>query len=151
MIPDQVKQILDQNGLEALEFSPGSTPTARQAAEQIGATVGQIAKSILMRGRDGSYRMFVTAGDRRINSGKVKRLTGIKHSMADAHETLEVTGYPPGGVCPFAVTGIEIYLDASLKEYETIYPAAGTDSSGVPVGYHKLMEITGALQCDVSS
>ncbi len=150
MIPERVKQVLDQYHLEVLEFTPGSTPTALQAAEQIGAAVGQIAKSILMRGKDGSYRMFVTAGDRKISSGKVKRLTGMKHSMADAQETQSVTGFLPGGVCPFGVTKTAIYLDISLMAYDTIYPAAGTDASGVPVSFEQLMEITGASLCDVT-
>lgn len=142
---------MDRHGLKALEFAPGSTPTAETAAAQIGVEVGQIAKSILMRGKDGRYRMFVMAGDQKVSSSKVKRLTGSKHSMAGAEETLEVTGFSPGAVCPFGVEGVEIYLDVGLKRFETIYPAAGTDASGVPVEYEKLMEISRAKECDLSS
>lgn len=142
---------MDRYGLKALEFAPGSTPTAETAAAQIGVEVGQIAKSILMRGKDGRYRMFVMAGDQKVSSSKVKRLTGSKHSMAGAEETLEVTGFSPGAVCPFGVEGVEIYLDVGLKRFETIYPAAGTDASGVPVKYEKLMEISRAKECDLSS
>jgi len=76
MIPEKVQQILEAAGLEALEFEPGSTPTAAAAALKIGVTVGQIAKSMLMRGKDGAYRLFVLAGDRRVSSSKVKQLTG---------------------------------------------------------------------------
>ncbi len=151
MIPTHVQTVLNTHNLSALEFEPGSTPTAESAAAQIGVKVGQIAKSILMRGKDGVYRMFVVAGDRKISSGKVKRLAGCKHSMTGAEETREITGFYPGAVCPFGVKGVEIFIDRSLKGYDTIYPAAGTDASGVPVEYHRLIEITGASESDVTA
>jgi prolyl-tRNA editing enzyme YbaK/EbsC (Cys-tRNA(Pro) deacylase) len=144
MIPDKVAVVLEKHGLEALEFESGSTHTAEMAAERIGVKVGQIAKSILLRGKDGRFFLVVCAGDRKIVSGKVKRLTGVKCSMASAEETLAVTGYPPGGVCPFAVEEAEILLDESLKEWDTVYPAAGNDATGVPVAPAFLQEITGA-------
>ncbi len=151
MIPLNVQTVLDAYKLAALEFDPGSTPTAELAAGQIGVETAQIAKSILMRGKDKKYRMFVIAGDRKISSGKVKRLTGVKHSMTNAEETQRVTGFLPGSVCPFGVQGVEIYLDASLKEWDTIYPAAGTDASGVPVSFEKLKTITNSEEVDVAS
>lgn len=76
MIPRHVQVILDKYKLTPLEFEPGSTPTAVSAAEKIKVAVGQIAKSILMKGKDGEYRLFVLAGDYRVSSSKVKRLTG---------------------------------------------------------------------------
>jgi prolyl-tRNA editing enzyme YbaK/EbsC (Cys-tRNA(Pro) deacylase) len=151
MIPDKVKHVLDQNGLTALEFEPGSTPTAETAARRIGVTVGQIAKSILIIGKDGRYRMIVLAGDKKLSNGRLKVLLGVKTSMANAEQTFAATGFRPGGVCPFGVDGgISIYLDRSLAAYETIYPAAGTDATGVPVTFEKLREITAALPCDVT-
>ncbi len=150
MIPEKVAGILSQHGLEALEFEEGSTPTAETAAARIGVAVGSIAKSILMRGKDGVYRLFVLAGDMRISSKKVKLLTGVKHSMSNGEETFAVTGFRPGGVCPFGLEGVQIYLDKSLKSYETVYPAAGNDATGVPIGYEKLLTITDARECDVA-
>lgn len=150
MIPRKVRDILDAHGLDLLEFEPGSTPTAVAAAEKIGVEVGMIAKSILMKGKDGRFRMFVLAGDRRINSSLLRKTTGTKHSMSSADETYEITGYRPGGVCPFALEDIEIYLDISLKEFDRVYPAAGTDATGVPVSWEKLEEITGGRWVDVS-
>ena len=165
MVPEKVKRILDDNGLTALEFEPGSTPTAATAAEKIGVTVGQIAKSMLMRGKDGVYRLFVMAGDIRVSSSKVKQLTGVKHSMCSKDETVEVTGFRPGGVCPFGLNGggsntdavgdghgtvrIEIYIDKSLEQYDTVYPAAGNDASGVPTTYGQLLDITGGEVSDI--
>lgn len=151
MIPEKVRDVLEEHALEALEFEPGSTPTSSMAAEQIGVEVGQIAKSILMRGKDGTYRMFILAGDRKISSGKVKRFTGCKHSMAGAEETREVTGFSPGSVCPFGVEHIEIFVDRSLSGYPVIYPAAGTNASGVPVRFKHLLSICGGRECDVAA
>ncbi len=151
MIPENVTKILDAAGLKALEFEAGSTPTAVAAAEKIGVTVGQIAKSMLMRGKDGVYRMFVLAGDRRISSSKVKQLTGVKHSMCPKEETYEVTGFRPGGVCPYGLNGsVEIYIDRSLERYDTVYPAAGDDASGVPTTFRQLLEMTGGAVSDVA-
>ncbi|MFP4490800.1 MAG: YbaK/EbsC family protein [Spirochaetaceae bacterium] len=150
MIPEKVASVLEKHGLEALEFEEGSTPTAETAAARIGVAVGQIAKSILMRGKDGTYRLFVLAGDKRISSKKVKQLTGIKHSMSSAEETFEATGFYPGGVCPFGIEGLDIYIDSSLKEFDTVYPAAGNNATGVPVTYEHLLSITSGIECSVS-
>jgi prolyl-tRNA editing enzyme YbaK/EbsC (Cys-tRNA(Pro) deacylase) len=155
MIPEKVQQILEAAGLEALQFEPGSTPTAATAAEKIGVTVGQIAKSILMRGKDGVYRLFVLTGDRRVSSSKVKQQTGVKHSMCPKEETYEVTGFKPGGVCPYGLEGngghrIEIYIDRSLERYDTVYPAAGDDASGVPTTFRQLLDMTGGKVSDVA-
>jgi len=81
----------------------------------------------------------------------VKRLAGCKHSMTGAEETREVTGFLPGAVCPFGVTGVEIFIDKSLEGYGMVYPAAGTDASGVPVKYDRLLEITGAVESNVTA
>jgi len=150
MIPDKVKAILDANGLAALEFEEGSTPTAESAAAKIGVEVGQIAKSLLFRGASGRAAMIVCAGDKKISSGKVKRLCGEKMSMTSAEDTFALTGFWPGGVCPFGVENIPIYIDESLSQWETIYPAAGTNSTGVPMTFAQLQSITGGTVCGVT-
>lgn len=104
-IPVKVRAFLESHNLNALEFEPGSTPTAETAAQRIGVPVGQIAKSILFKGKDDRYRLVVAAGDKKINSGALKRATGAKHRMATADETKEITGFLPGGVCPFGLEG----------------------------------------------
>ena len=149
MIPTTVKTILDANNLAALEFEHGSTPTSVLAAQKIGCKVGQIAKSILMKTKTNNFYLIVCAGDLRIENKKLKNLIGLKTRMATAEETEQQTGFKPGAVCPFGLIGIEIYLDQSLKQYDTIYPAAGTDSSGVPVTYGKLLSIVDGTECDV--
>jgi len=150
-LPPRVKAFLDHHDLKALEFEPGSTPTSPLAAAQIGCEVGQIAKSLVFKDKAGAFHLIVLAGDTKVSSGKVKRLVGSDASMASHEETFLATGFRVGGVCPFAIEGLPIYLDASLKRWATIYPAAGNDASGVPVTYDRLLEITGAQECDVAS
>lgn len=151
MIPEKVRRVLEANGLAALEFEPGSTPTAEMAAARIGVAVSRIAKSLLFKGREGAYFLVVCPGDRRLSSSALKRAAGGKLSMTDADETERVTGYRPGGVCPFALEGVEILLDKSLGDYETVYPAAGTDATGVPMTLELLVRITGGRVVDFSA
>jgi prolyl-tRNA editing enzyme YbaK/EbsC (Cys-tRNA(Pro) deacylase) len=149
MIPNKVKSVLERHELTALLFEPGSTPTSEMAAAQINCAVGQIAKSMLFKGKDGAFRLFVCPGDQRIDNKKLKDTLGVKARMATAEETFAITGYRPGGVCPFAIEDIEIFIDIGLNRYTTIYPAAGTDASGVPVSFDKLKQVIQAQECDV--
>jgi prolyl-tRNA editing enzyme YbaK/EbsC (Cys-tRNA(Pro) deacylase) len=149
MIPKKVKSVLDQQGLEALEFEAGSTPTSEMAAAKIGCEVGQIAKSMLFKGKDGLFRLIVCAGDKRVDNKKLKAALGVKARFATAEETESVTGFRPGGVCPFAIDRLPIFIDHSLSRYEIIYPAAGNDASGVPVSFGTLRKLVNARICDV--
>lgn len=151
-IPAKVADFLQHHELSALEFEPGSTPTAETAAQRIGVPVGQIAKSMLFKGKDGNFRMVIAAGDKRINSSLLKRTTGVKHRMANAEETAATTGFRPGGVCPFGLeeAGIEILIDSSLDQYPVVYPAAGTDATGVPVSPERLLQITAGTKVSVT-
>lgn len=151
MIPEKVRRVLDAHGLRALEFEAGSTPTVEAAAARIGVERGRIAKSMLFRGASGRFALIVCAGDRRIVAGAVKRLTGEKMSMADAEETERATGYKPGGVCPFGLEGVDVYVDESLAAWPEVYPAAGNDATGVPVTYGRLLDITGGKPCAVTA
>ena len=149
MIPEKVRSILDANGLAAAEFAPGSTATSVLAAQQLGVTVGQIAKSLLFVGRDGRFFMVVCPGDKRLSNSKLKAVTGVKSRMASVQEALDATGFGPGGVCPFGIErSIPLFIDQSLSQYPTIYPAAGTDSSGVPMTFDKLVGMTGGTVGD---
>ena len=149
MIPGHVQSILDANHLNALTFEPGSTPTSELAAAKIGCEVGQIAKSMLFKGKDSVFRLFLCPGDRRVDNKKLKNLLGFKARMATADETFEITGYRPGGVCPFGVTSVDIFIDQRLSVHSMIYPAAGTDASSVPMTFAQLKQIVNASECDV--
>lgn len=149
MIPERVKAILAAHDLDALEFEPGSTPTSELAAAKIGVEVGQIAKSMLFKGKNGNFYLAVCPGDLRVCSKKMKQATGTRVRMARGEETEQVTGYKPGGVCPFGVEQAELLIDIGLADYPLIYPAAGNDASGVPVTFEQLQTITGARAVDV--
>jgi len=151
MIPQNVRSILEQHNLEAIEFEEGSTSTSQSAAEKLGVPVGQIAKSILLAGKKGRFYMVVSAGDKRMSNSKLKQLLGVKSRMATAEETKKITGFDPGGVCPFGVTEVDIFVDKSLEQYDVVYPAAGTDSSGVPVSFERLCQLSGNPPCDVTT
>ena len=149
MIPEKVRAVLDAHGLAAKEFAAGSTATSVLAAGQLGVTVGQIAKSLLFVGKDGRFFMVVCPGDKRLSNPRLKAAAGVKSRMASADEALAATGFGPGGVCPFGVDrGIALFIDRSLSAYDTIYPAAGTDSSGVPMTFDQLVSITGGTVGD---
>jgi prolyl-tRNA editing enzyme YbaK/EbsC (Cys-tRNA(Pro) deacylase) len=144
MIPEKVSRVLEAHGLTAIEFEPGSTATSQLAAERLGVLVGQIAKSLLFLGKDGGHAMLLCAGDRKASSAKLKAALGVKTRMARRDETLAATGFEPGGVCPFGIEArIRILIDDSLAQYQTIYPAAGTAASGVPMTFAQLAAITG--------
>lgn len=153
MIPEKVRMVLEAHNLEAIEFEEGSTSTARAAAEKLGVTVGQIVKSLLFigknKGKNKQFYLVLCPGDRKISSSKLKSVLGVKSRMANAEETFQATGFHPGGVCPFGIEGIDIYIDETLNRYDRgVYPAAGNSASGVPMTFKQLREITGALLCD---
>jgi prolyl-tRNA editing enzyme YbaK/EbsC (Cys-tRNA(Pro) deacylase) len=152
MIPERVSRLLAVHGLQAIEFEPGSTATSKLAAERLGVLVGQIAKSLLFLGKDGRYCMLLCPGDRKASSAKLKAAVGVRTRMARHEEAVAATGCEPGGVCPFGIDGsIRILIDESLAEYQTIYPAAGTSGSGVPMTFAQLVSITGGQTGDFSS
>jgi prolyl-tRNA editing enzyme YbaK/EbsC (Cys-tRNA(Pro) deacylase) len=149
MIPEKVQRVLDAHGLRAVEFEKGSTATSVMAAEQLGVAVGRIAKSLLFVGKDGRKFLLIAPGDRKVSSSKMKAACGVKIRMADSQETLAATGFAVGGVCPFGIgEGIAVLIDRSLSRYETVYPAAGNDSSGVPMSYAQLLAVTGGREGD---
>ena len=150
MIPKKVEDFLISHGLTYTEHEPGSTATAEMAAARNGVEVGQIVKTMLCVSKDGQRFLVLCPGDRKINSSKLKAATGVGTKFATAEETYQLTGYHPGGVCPFAVENIEILADASLSRFDVIFPAAGNNASGVPISFQKLVEITSAKVVSVT-
>ena len=76
--------------------------------------------------------MILTEGTARIDNHKYKDTFHAKAKMIPFEEVEEIIGHAPGGVCPFGVKeGIKVYLDESLKRFDTVYPAAGNDHSAV--------------------
>ncbi len=104
---------------------------------------------MLFKGKDGVFRLIVCSGDLRVHNNKLKSVLGVKARMATADETYDMTGFRPGAVCPFGIDSIEIFIDTSLKRFDTVYPAAGTNASGVPTCFEELKNISNAKECDV--
>lgn len=145
-----VRAWLAEHGVEVLEFDL-PTPTAETAAAAVGCAVGQIAKTLLFRvGRN--HVAVIAAGDARVQQARLKQATGFagKVTMARAEEVVAWTGYAPGGVCPFLLPDdLPRLLDASLKRFDVVYPAAGNAHSAVPIDYQRLRQLSGAIEAAV--
>jgi len=126
-----------------------STATVELAAKALGVEPSLIAKTMSFKLKDRNI-LIVTKGDARIDNRKYKDCFGEKAKMLDPDEVLEITGHPVGGVCPFGLKNpIDIYLDVTLKEFEYVYPAAGSGNSSVKITPDRLAEITGGKWVDV--
>ena len=94
--------------------------------------------------------MLVTRGDARIDNRKYKDFFKVKAKMLKPEEVLEITGHSVGGVCPFGLKNfLEIYLDESLKDFEYVFPAAGSGNSFIKITPAELQEITKSIWIDV--
>ena len=121
-----------------------SSATVELAAAALGCDGAHIAKTMSFMTPDGVI-LVVAAGDARIDNHKYKDTFHVKAKMIPFEQVEEVTGHAPGGVCPFGIKdGIEVYLDESLKRFETVYPAAGDDHSAVRLTILELEEVSGA-------
>ncbi|MBR1584877.1 MAG: YbaK/EbsC family protein [Clostridia bacterium] len=141
-----VREHLRAFGLEdRIHLTQVSSATVELAAQALGIEPERIAKTLSFLMKEGCL-MVVAAGDARIDNGKFKRTFGEKAHMLPHDLVEEMTGHPVGGVCPFAVkAGVRVYLDESLKRFDTVYPAAGTGQSGVELHLDELQRASGAL------
>lgn len=131
-------------GFRVLEF-PASTRTAAEAAEAIGCTVAQIAKSILFRAESGRPVLVVACGTNRVDEKKVGALLGERIGRADAEFVREATGYAIGGVPPVAhATPPAVLLDRDLEQFAEIWAAAGTPNAVFRLTPAELARLTGA-------
>ena len=111
-----------------IEFEQ-STATSELAAEALGCEVGRIAKTISVF-VDKKPALILMSGDTKLDNKKFKTRFNCRPKMIPVDEVENLIGHAVGGVCPFAVNdGVPIFLDASLKRFDTIYPAAGNDKS----------------------
>ncbi|SNS84277.1 Cys-tRNA(Pro) deacylase [Anaerovirgula multivorans] len=135
--------------LKVIEFDEGSTKTSQMAADQLGVTVGQIAKTILFMGKEEPV-LVVTSGDVKVSSSELKKIIGAKPKLAKPEECIEITGFPPGGVCPFALkTKIKIFIDKSMERFDVVYAAAGTANTAVPITVQELLIVTDGELVDI--
>jgi prolyl-tRNA editing enzyme YbaK/EbsC (Cys-tRNA(Pro) deacylase) len=124
--------------------------TAQQAADALGVSVGQIAKSIIFRRKDDDRAVLViTSGDRRVDEKKVEALVG-KVGRADADFVRAKTGYAIGGVSPVGhVTEPVTLIDRELFRFEEIWAAAGHPHGVFRLRPQDLVVLTGAPVADI--
>jgi prolyl-tRNA editing enzyme YbaK/EbsC (Cys-tRNA(Pro) deacylase) len=126
-----------------------STATVADAAETLGVEPGQIAKTLTVRA-GGETFLLVARGDARLDNRKTRAEFGARPRMLDADETLALTGHIVGGVCPFGLaTPLPVYLDVSLRDFATVYPAGGSRNASVEVTPARLYELVGKRWVDV--
>ena len=126
-----------------------STATVADAAATLGVKPGRIAKTLTVRAGGVTF-LLCTRGDARLSNAKCKAELGARPRMLGAEETLELTGHPVGGVCPFGVsTPLPVYVDVSLKPYATVFPAAGSRNSSVEITPQRLFDLVGERWVDL--
>ncbi|NMB97283.1 MAG: YbaK/EbsC family protein [Clostridiaceae bacterium] len=142
---ERVQKILNELGFElnVVEF-PNSTRTAQEAANAIGCTVGQIAKSLIFKGKSSQKPILIIAsGSNRVNEKSIKEHIGENLKKADAEFVLEHTGFAIGGIPPVGhTTPITTFIDEDLMQYNEIWAAAGTPNAVFKLTPKILVEIT---------
>lgn len=122
-----------------------SSATVELAAQALGVEPGMIAKTMSFMQGDKPV-LILMEGTAKIDNRKYKDTFHAKAKMIPFDEVEGIVGHAPGGVCPFGINdGIEVYLDESLKRFDTVYPAAGNDHSAVRLTIDELSDAAGAV------
>ena len=128
-----------------LEFAVSSA-TVELAAVAVGVEGKRIAKTLSFWVNETPI-LIVTAGDAKIDNSKYKAFFGAKAKMLAFEEAESLIGHAVGGVCPFAVNeGVEVYLDESLKRFETVFPACGSSNSAIELTISELEQHSNSLK-----
>ena len=146
MSVENVRRYLAAYGADrrVLEFDVSSA-TVALAAEALGCEPCRIAKSLALMTPDGPI-LVVAAGDAKIDNQRFKAQFNTKAKMLSPEETVSLIGHAVGGVCPFAVNeGVRVYLDESLRRFETVYPACGSSNSAIELSLDELERFSGCL------
>lgn len=151
MAIEKVREYFRQFGMEdrIREFDVSSA-TVDLAAQALGVEGARIAKSMSFKVGDGAI-LIIAAGDVKIDNRKYKDEFHVKAKMLAFDEVEPLIGHAVGGVCPFAINdGVEVYLDESLKRFETVFPACGSGNSAIELtipdmekysGYKKWVDV----------
>ena len=123
-----------------------SSATVELAAQALGVEGARIAKTLSFK-TDSGCMLILAAGDARIDNHKFKEKFHMKAKMLSPDEVLELVGHPVGGVCPFGINeGVAVYLDESMKRFETVFPAVGSASSAIELNLDELFRYSKALE-----
>ena len=146
---EKAKAWLDRFGAadRVREFDVSSA-TVELAAQAVGVEPARIAKtlSFYTKEKDAAI-LIVTAGDMKIDNSKFKQFFGMKAKMLAPEDVEPLTGHAIGGVCPFGnPESTAVYLDVSMKRFETVFPAAGSGNSAVELTCEELEEYAHAKE-----
>ena len=120
-----------------------SSATVELAAKAVGVEPCRIAKTLSFMTKEGPI-LIVAAGDARIDNKKYKEQFHVKAKMLTPEEVIELVGHAIGGVCPFGIKeGVFVYLDESLKRFETVFPACGSSNSAIELTISELEQCSG--------
>ncbi len=135
----KVQEHLKAKGLEdKITIHKDTIDTVEHAAQQIGCTEAEIAKTLSFLVDDQPV-IVVMAGDGRVNSSKFKAVFHTKPHMVPRDRVNELIGHEPGGVCPFGVNpGVTIWLDISMKRFPVVHPAGGDEYTSVALTIEEL-------------
>lgn len=129
-----------QDRIQEFAVSSATVELAAQALNVEGARIAKTLSYLV----DGGAILVVAAGDIRVDNRKFKDTFHTKAKMLTAEQASEMVGHAVGGVCPFGVNeGVKVYLDVSLKRFETVYPAAGSGNSAIELSIPELEELSG--------
>ena len=123
-----------------------SSATVELAAQAVGCEPARIAKTLSFKVGEDPI-LIVTAGDAKIDNRKYKDKFGKKAVMLSPDEVVTLIGHAIGGVCPFGVPEtVSVYLDESMKRFETVFPAAGSSNSAVEMNMEELKQYSRAKE-----
>ena len=126
-----------------------STATVAEAAAALGVEPARIAKTIALRVGD-EVMLVVARGDARIDNAKTKAEFNGRPRMLSHEEAFAATGHPVGGVCPFGLaTPIPVYCDVSIRDFGTVFPAAGSLTSSVELAPERLFALVSTRWVDI--
>ena len=155
-LSDSAKRVQDFLADRGFTFEvkelPSSTRTAQEAADSIGCTIAQIAKSLVFKDKQSNNPILViTSGSNRVDIKKIQRSMGLKLGKADAQFVKDKVGFAIGGVPPVGhIEPLQTILDADLKNYDEIWAAAGTPFAVFQLKPDDLEPLTNGKWIDLS-
>ena len=147
MAIDQVRSFFKEQGIEdRIQEFEVSSATVQLAAQALNCEPCRIAKTLSFM-VDEKPILIVAAGDAKIDNPKYKAQFNTKAKMLSPEEAEMLVGHAVGGVCPFGINeGVTVYLDASLKRFETVFPACGSSNSAIELSIPELEKYSHFIQ-----
>lgn len=152
MAIERVRSFFRERGIEErIQEFEVSSATVQLAAQALNCEPCRIAKTLSFMVQDAPI-LIVAAGDAKIDNSKYKAQFNVKAKMLSPDEAENLIGHAVGGVCPFGINeGVTVYLDESLKRFDTVFPACGSSNSAIQLTIPELEEYSSFAQwIDVS-